>query len=142
VAAVLSEFLGELARRRFDWVTCNCFTICADWVLRAHGRDPAAPWRDRFQTRDDALAFLRDAGGAVAFADRAMQDIGAVPTLQVRAGDVAMVSMPIARLDGDIIRRPTAAICVDAKAFASLTLRDGLVIQPLPLIQGWHIHVE
>lgn len=138
----LNAFLGELARRRFDWEKCNCFTICADWVLRSTGRDPAAQWRRAVRSRDDALALLKREGGAVALADKAMMAVGAVVTMNVAGGDVAIVSMPMKREGAEIIRRPTAAICVDGNCFAWLTLNDGLVIAPLPLIRGWHIHVE
>jgi hypothetical protein len=127
----LSDFLGLMARRRIDFATGNCFSICADWIAMRTGRDPAAPWR-RINSRTQARAAVRAAGGDEALVAHAM---AAFPiTDNPRAGDVALVRAPVGRGI-----RPVAAICVAPGRFALLTDR-GLAIAPLPVIRAWRIH--
>jgi len=138
MAEVLRRFLGR--PRRFDWVECNCFTFCADWVLEVTGRDPAAQWRGRFSSKADAVRLLRLAGGTRALAERAMASAGAPLTDNPQAGDVVLVLAPIGTGAGNkIIRRPTGAICVDAEKVALMTGDLGLLIAPLPIVKAWSV---
>ena len=137
--AKLADYLGEVARRRFDWAACNCFTLCADWVLRATGRDPAAAWRSSYCDKATAVRLLRREGGPILLAEKAMARAGAARVEKPGPGDVALAWVPIGRQSRRVIRRPTGAICVDGKSFAVLTTDLGLVIAPLPLIRAWKV---
>lgn len=139
MAEVLGDFLWQAARRRFDWATCNCFTIVADWVLAVSGRDPAAQWRG-VASKAQARRVVRQAGGDVALVRGAMRAFGAVEIARPQSGDVALVRAPVGRrTDGQLRHRAVGAICVDDKNFAVLTVDLGLLIAPLPLIRAWRI---
>lgn len=136
----LGQYLSELARNtRFDWVSANCFTMCADWVLASTGKDPAEKWRGAWTNKDDGLKLLRREGGATAFASKAMTRAGFSLTENPQAGDVALVWSPIGKVGRKMINRPTGAICVDEKQFALLTVDLGLFISPMRLIKAWKI---
>jgi hypothetical protein len=129
----LARFLRELAARRFDWASCNCLTVCADWVLRATGRDPAAPWRGRLGSKADAIALVAEFGGLENFAQAAMSSIGA-RTLRpemAAAGDVAIVPSSSAA--------PMGAICVAPDRFAFLTVDLGLMVASRRVLRAWSI---
>lgn len=134
----LREFLEEMAKRRFDWAECNCFTICADWVMNTTGRDPAAKWR-YIKTKAQARRIVREAGGDILLAEKAMAAFGARLISVPKCGDIALVRAPSAKRGRKIIQRPVGAICVDSNQFAVLTADLGLVIAPLPLIRAWSL---
>ena len=135
----LSEFLGELAKRKFDWAQSNCFLICADWVLLVTGRDPASPWRGRYKTKHEAFRLIREQGGPVALATKAMERVKFILTEVPSAGDVALVWTPVGKRNNKIMERPTGAICVGPNHYAVLTVDLGLVIAPLRLIKAWRV---
>lgn len=123
-------FLAEMAKRRIDFANGNCFSICADWIARRTGSDPAAPWR-WIATRAQARAAVRAAGGDVALVVAAMAAFA--ETDEPRAGDVALVAAPVGRRC-----RAVGAICVAQDRYAVLTDR-GLAIAPLPVLRAWRV---
>lgn len=136
----LKDYLGSLVGKRFDWPTCNCFVICADWVALSTGRDPAARWRNQYHDKPSALRLLRREGGSRLLARKAMLSIGCPVIETPGAGDVALVMAPIGTRDGRVLLRPTGAICVDGKAFALITVDLGLVVAPMKPVVAWSVH--
>lgn len=130
----LPEFLGEFAKRKFDWgACCNCLTICADWIVAKTGDDPFARYRN-VRTKKEARRVLRQAGGDVAFMSRIL--VRFPVTTEPRAGDVALVRAPT-RPKGKL--REVGAIALGGGRFALLTADLGLLVAPVPLVKAWSI---
>lgn len=138
-SGTLPVFLAELARRPFDAGRSNCFFVCADWVARRTGRDPAAAWRGQIHSAADVRRALRQAGGVENLAAAALAAIG-VPRAAgaPAAGDVALVLAPQRRAHL-VMRGLTAALCVAPGYYALLTRDRGLVIARLPLVAAWRL---
>ena len=137
---LLEEYLQALAKKPFDWISCNCFLICADWVQLKTGRDPAGKWRGKYHDKASALRLLRREGGPRGLARKAMFAIGCPTTEAPNAGDVALVMAPIGKRGDAIVMRPTGAICVDGRAFALITVDLGLLIHPMKPETSWSVH--
>jgi hypothetical protein len=138
----LTDFIGQMAKRRIDFASGNCFTFCADWIKLRTGYDPALPWR-RIVTRAQARSAVRAAGGEEALVAAAMAKFQ--PTEFPQRGDVALVVAPVVtprhpkfhtcNFAGN---RAVGAICVAPGRFGFLTDR-GLAIAPLPVLRAWRI---
>ncbi len=93
----LDSFLTRYDQQPFDWQENNCAQFAGRWVLEKTGLDPlSAEWHILIRSGiRRALRALRDAGGYVAAADRAL---GAhVMGRYAARGNVVLVKTPRAR---------------------------------------------
>lgn len=135
---LLKEFLGELAKQRYDFAHYNCFHMLNDWVMRVTGRDSMAEYRTRCRNKREAWTFLKAGGGTAAILSAGLAALGASVVDEPAAGDVALVLAPIEN-GGCVTWGDTCAICVGAGMFAVLTSDLGLVIAPMTLVKAWSL---
>ncbi|KZK96343.1 hypothetical protein PsAD5_02530 [Pseudovibrio sp. Ad5] len=69
----------------------DCCRFPADWIVFCGGPDPAAHWRGRYETEDQALAFVHEAGGLVNILDLGMTSAGLQRVGEPRSGDVGCI---------------------------------------------------
>jgi hypothetical protein len=125
----LQEFLRESAKKKFDWVSCNCgFWVC-EWIKLVTGNDPVADIRGRFKTASRFRRHVNDTGGNEAFSRSIAERAGLVETNNPNIGDVGLVATG----DG-----ATMAIKLDADKWACKTL-DGIAIAPFGQIAAWRL---
>lgn len=92
----LHEFLA--LPHRFRWGGMggdDCTTFCATWLQESIGIDPAADYRGTYASAEGARAILDNAGGAVAFATKALEPLGFHRIQHPEDGDVGVVKAPI-----------------------------------------------
>jgi hypothetical protein len=112
----LQEFLRDSAKKKFDWVSCNCgFWVC-DWIKRVKGIDPVDHLRGRFKRASAFKRHVTIAGGNETFSRRIARRAGLKEINEPRIGDVGLVATG----DG-----ATMAIKLDADKWACKTL-DGI----------------
>ncbi|AXC50071.1 hypothetical protein DRW48_10535 [Paracoccus suum] len=97
MAEGLNAYLARTWDRPFVWGECDCTLWVADWCAERWGQDPAASFRGRYSTQDEAEALT--AGGLLETIRPFMGFL--VEWTEARPGDVGVVM-----IDG----RETAAI--------------------------------
>lgn len=108
----LDAWLRACRRRPFAWGECDCALFAAGGVQAMTGTDPAAAFRDRYRSGDEAARALRDAGhdslaGAVAAV------LPEIAPARAMTGDVALVSGTPGDGPGDVLGIVTGdLICV------------------------------
>jgi len=126
---ILASYLRVEAGRRFELGVADCVTLAADWLLLCRGFDPIADCRGY---AGDANACLRDKGGLLRAAGRALRRLGLPMTREPQPGDVAVVA-----LDGNL------AICAIRTARGwVMRLDDGLASVPaerVRLLAAWRV---
>jgi len=125
----IAAYLGAEAGRRFELGSADCVTLAADWVRLRRGVDPIADCRGY---AGDASACLREHGGLMRAAGRALRRLGLPMTRDPQPGDVAVVA-----LRGNVatcaIRTPRGWI---------MRLDDGLASVPaerVRLLAAWRV---
>lgn len=111
----LAAAVEARTERPFAWGEHDCFLFAADVVLAVTGQDPAAAWRGRYASEEEAEALIASLGGREAALVAAMAQFGAPeirPTFAQR-GDLVLVTIgnDIACgviLDGDRVVAPGA----------------------------------
>ena len=88
--AELKAFLREAASRPFIWGESDCILTGADWVREVEGWDPGADFRGRYDTEEEAEAWLTIAGGLVGIIRAQMRR---PLVLDPREGDVGVVTV-------------------------------------------------
>lgn len=88
---MLGEYLGEVARRPWDWGTRDCCTFPADWCIRAGYPDPMAFIRGTYGSAAEATAHVAGTG-LLKLATRGFASIGLQRTKQPTCGDVAVIA--------------------------------------------------
>jgi hypothetical protein len=125
----LQEFLRDSAKKKFDWVSCNCgFWVC-EWIKLVTGNDPVDDIRGRFKTASGFRRFVMSSGGNEAFSCSIAKRAGLVGTDRPMLGDIGLVATG----DG-----ATMAIKLDADKWACKTL-DGIAIAPFGQIAAWRL---
>lgn len=130
--------LNRWQRITYQWGEHDCVTLCADWVLRMRGVDPAADVRLTYDSAAECqrvTRFFTDPVGAVGpYLDRA----GLPRTDDPRPGDVGVILL----LSDRGVARPHMALCL-GRAWA-LKEQSGAVIavQPIKILQAWGVGYE
>lgn len=138
MAALLSEFLAQSAKQKWNWGQTDCLMWIADWVKLCRGFDPAAPWRGAYDTDRGSRRIIAGAGGVVALVDRALHGVLHRADAPV-AGDICIVLVPGVD-SGALAYRNTGSICVDGKSYAVRTKDEGLVISSqFELVAAWRL---
>ena len=81
----LNAFIESRRHTTFQWGVNDCCLFAADWAFAFTGQDPAAHWRDTYDTALSANHLLKGAGGVVSLANRALLPLGWVPIHPQRA---------------------------------------------------------
>lgn len=128
--------LNRWLRLPYLWGESDCVTICADWVSRWHGVDPAADLRLTYGSAGEcerATRFFSDPLGCIA---PRMAAAGLNLTTQPKIGDVGLLLLPVSAHAA----RPHGAICL-GKKWAAKTL-DGSVQQyePFKVLAAWSVN--
>lgn len=89
----LTAWLAEIVRRPFAPGTHDCALFAAGAVQAMTGRDPAAPYRGRYQTLRGGKRILRQAGFADHI-DLVVCTFAEVHTSRAAPGDLAVVPTP------------------------------------------------
>ncbi|WP_342163082.1 DUF6950 family protein [Methylobacterium sp. SD21] len=89
-------FLRQAAREPFVWGVSDCALFMADWVRIARGMDPAASLRGRYRCHLGAARHIRRLGGIEAMGRALAAQAGLAETNDPRAGDIGLVSDPLA----------------------------------------------
>lgn len=77
--------------RKWLWSYCDCTTFCADWVVEATGKDPAADLRGTYHTAEEAEAILQAHGGAQGLVDAKLRPLGFMRALKPTDGAIGIV---------------------------------------------------
>lgn len=72
----LGAYLREQGGRSREAGQFDCCTFPADWCIASGLPDPMAHWRASYDTEDEALVFIREAGGLVKLFDCGMSSAG------------------------------------------------------------------
>lgn len=140
ISTALSQYLGSFSKQRWRPGTLDCGVFMADWVELVCGQDPIADVRGTYSSEAEFEQILeREMGFLRSCADR-LRRVGFVRTRTPAAGDIAAVMAPYEIRNGEIVKRPTGAICVTDKLRAVITSDLGVVIaggDALPLIRAF-----
>lgn len=129
VLLTLPEFLSMAGRRGFAVGKHDCMLFAADWVLARTGRDPAAAWRNVYDSPEGADVLVAEAGSITRLINGALASVGWRPTSDPQRGDVVLCEMA-----GHT--EPVAAIVADHR-MAVLT-RRGLALWPArQILAAW-----
>lgn len=90
----LADFCRHAAGRRFSWGEWDCGMLCADWVRRKTGLDPAEAWRGHYSTAVGLARLVKQRGGMVSHFDACLSPLGFLRTPCPEKGDVAIVETP------------------------------------------------
>lgn len=130
--------LNRWQRVTYQWGENDCVTLCADWILRMRGVDPAADVRLTYESAAECqrvTRFFTDPVGAVGpCLDRA----GLARTGQPRPGDVGVILLLTERG----VARPHMALCL-GRTWA-LKDQSGAVnaVVPLKIAAAWEVGYE
>lgn len=95
MAPSLERYLTETGDMPFVWGERDCTLWVADWWVIRHGDDPAAAFRNRYKTREEAEAFVD--GDLAALIGRYVPE-----KAEAERGDIGVIS---------VMGRDVAAIC-------------------------------
>ena len=104
---LLSAFLRDRKDAAFIWGANDCLMFAADAVLALTGFDPAAQWRGRYSTKEEAEALLHEFGGVPGLITKGLGIEGHDKVLKAKRGDVVMVSTDAGLAGGVIDDRGT-----------------------------------
>lgn len=94
MAKGLEHYLTETCDLPFVWGERDCTLWVADWWVAYHGEDPAAHFRNRYSTREEAEAFVD--GDLIGLIDqyvprKAQAERGDIGVIEVVGLDVAAI---------------------------------------------------
>jgi hypothetical protein len=90
VSAALPAYLRDAAAMPFVWGKTDCLMFCANWVVDATGRDPAAHLRGFYHDQRGANRLQSPLGLAGTMRDCARR-VGLRRTREPKPGDIAVV---------------------------------------------------
>ena len=131
----LSDYLGEVVRRRFAYGVMDCCILMADWVVRQGLPDAMADRRGAYASRREYRALMRQEGGIEASCRRRFSAIGLTPRAPVR-GDVCLVQAPIV-MGRRLLLVPTGAIALSPEMSVVVTPDAGLVGAAMKVLVAW-----
>ncbi len=125
----LTAFLRAMARASFEWGSCDCSLVMADWCRACRNVDPAESLRGRYSTAAGAMRHVKRLGGFEAMGRSLMAGCGFVTTDAPAPGDVGLVTHPIVG--------PVFAIrCALGWAVKS---PEGVAVDDYPTIVAWSV---
>lgn len=132
MARLLTAFVREQGDRAFVWGESDCLLFLADWVLRAHGVDPGAPWRGTYGSLPEAQALYTQAGGKASLIDAGLTGAGLTwsHTSHPAPGDLGLVNTPTGGLTGAVCLGTRWAFKGDRRA----------IMRTATATQAWKIH--
>lgn len=123
----LIEETRDLWRRTpFNWDGQCCIMSVCDYVLKASGRDPAAPWRGSYSTQAGAERIWQAHGSVLALFRAGMARAGFPEAGRARGRPVI----------ADVVGRQIAGIDLGKTVMMRVEGR-GLVDLPVPVLGGW-----
>lgn len=136
---MLSWYLEEVTKRRWQYGSLDCCTFMADWLVENGLPDPMADRRETYSSQREYRNAIRSEGGIVASCSKRFSAIGLKEAVTPKAGDVALVLAP-ARMGRRIVMIPTGSICI-SNAMRTVVAPDvGLAGAVLTTIKAWAIH--
>lgn len=130
MAADVACFLDAAADLSMVWGEWDCCLFPAAWVKRRLGIDPAAHWRDRYDSEAGARAFVTAEGGLHRTMRRAARVAGLVWTTCPGVGAVGVV-----RADPE----PMGGICTAPGFWATVGPSGGIVVTSCRSIVSWEL---
>ena len=134
----LNAFLARERRKPWSWASGqDCTLWVADWVMACSGRDPAAAYRGRYASADEAHELIKREGGFMPIIGYEMDRLGFARTAAPRDGDVGIVSAPVAMAE----RMPVVGTIAGIHQGGRWWCRGlrGLHHCDLPLVTAWRI---
>lgn len=87
----LTQFRAEALGQCFTWNGWDCGLLCAAWVERMRGVDPATRWRGRYRSALGCARLVKREGGLVAVFDKSLKPLGIERTEAPQRGDIVVV---------------------------------------------------
>lgn len=92
--ADLGEYLRSLGGRKREAGVFDCVTIVADWAMANGYPDPMAHRRGAYDSEEQALDLIADAGGLVALFDEFLGAAGIVEREgDLQPGDIGVIAI-------------------------------------------------
>lgn len=134
----LHDYLTVAGARGFRLGELDCCTFMADWLMRRGFPDVMADRRGAYASPREYQRLLMAEGGLVASCHRRFTRAGLRGALAARAGDVAVLMLPLAHRAG---HRATGAIAVSASHFALVAGGARMVMTSSPPVAKiWTCH--
>ena len=123
----LEQAIAAHQGRRFRYGRMDCVRFAAECVKAMTGEDYIKPWRGRYESKTEAEALLRDAGG---LQEAATSMLGPeIPVNLAKRGDVLLFDF-----DGGSL-----GICMGAKAAVCARSRGVTFIRARDAIAAWSV---
>lgn len=135
----LTAFLALQRTMHWSWAEQrDCTMLAADWVLAATGKDPAAKYRGRYASADEAHALIIAEGGYMPMIGYEMDRLGLDRTQSPSDGDVAIVKAPVSMSGEGLPVVGTIGGIAQGGRFWVRGLR-GLHHCVLPMVTAWKV---
>ena len=89
----LSEFLHASLSQSFEWGHRDCALWASDWIKAKTGKDPGAPLRGQYSTKEECERITVPYGGVMACVCELMKDFPVTKTPQ--EGDIGVIRTPV-----------------------------------------------
>lgn len=138
IAAMLPQFLSELARAPLVWGVHDCMMNAADWCIACGHPDPAADFRGAYTSAEEADDVLSANGGIVALMQRQARFLGlrGVQRRCARDGDLGAVRV-MTRHRGVVVEGLAAGIRIGARW--ALFNADGVMVERAAVASVWRM---
>jgi hypothetical protein len=133
-AVVLEDFLARAVTTPFAWGTWDCLLWLGDWVLEAHGVDPASGARGRYHTALGARRFVTRHGGPVAAVKAFAEGAGLNPIAEPEPGSIGV--LPALGVRG---RLDHIGGLYTGRRWAVLAAPQGLIVHPAIPVACWRV---
>jgi hypothetical protein len=91
----LQEYLDQVASVPWKWGIMDCTMMAANWVKHQRGVDPAAAFRGRYATQEEARLLIKEEGGYVPMIRYSMDSAGLEETFTPDDGDVGIIMVDV-----------------------------------------------
>lgn len=136
----LGDYLGEVAKRRFEYGSLDCCTFIADWLMECGVPDVMSDRRGSYSTRDQFRAAMRMEGGIVKSCRARLSAVGLRETAAVKCGDVCLVRAPLSVEQNGCVRWGAAGSIVVSGDLRAVVTRDrGVVCAAMGTIVAWGV---
>lgn len=117
------------------WGESDCVMLCADWVQRIRGIDPAEDLRLTYGTAGECQQVTRFFTDPIGCIGPRMEAAGLPRTSAPVAGDVGILLMPVSGASA----RPYGALCL-GRTWAAKMIEGGIHAgPPLKLLAAWSV---
>jgi hypothetical protein len=112
----------------FEWGKTDCILSVCDYVLDQTGIDPAAPWRETYNTERGAMEIVEQYGGVLGLFDYGMKACG-FDRCEPREGLPSVVN----------VGGTSIASILGARRAIFRTEKHGVLEMPVPILGAWEI---